>query len=336
MMYTDIVCTIGPKTHTKEAVVSLAKAGMTVMRCNFSHCTPKEYAERLRYREAAEKATGRKIAVLADLQGPRIRVKGVPSEGVSVEAGDELVFVTNNAPRRSGEIGVDDPYLHSDVSVGDSILIANGAIESVVRKVLPHEHRIVVEILNDGVIYPNKGLNMPNTKLTTSCLTDKDREDIKYLNKKDFDYVALSFVQSASDIKELRKLFNKKVKVIVKLERQEAIKNLDEIIDEADGVMVARGDLGVEMPFAEVPIVQKRIIRKCNARMKPVIVATQMLLSMVKEPFPTRAEVSDIANALYDGAHGVMLSDETANGDYALEAVKTMATVVARVEQELG
>jgi len=335
-MTTDIICTIGPKSHNEETIAQMTKAGMTILRNNFSHCTPQEYTERLAFAESAARATGRSLKILADLQGPRIRVKGVPEEGVKVNSGDRLTFVTGEAKTGQGEIAVDDPYLHSDIKVGDKILIANGAIESIVTEIEVDRNRIFVVIQNDGIIYPNKALNMPSTKLTTTSLTEKDKKDIEFLKDQPFDYIALSFVQNKEDVAELRSLFgDRKIKVIVKIERQEALKNIDEIIDAADGVMIARGDLAVEVPFYEVPVIQKYIIRKCHLKLKPVIIATQMLLSMMKEPTPTRAEVSDVANAIFDGAHGVMLSDETTNGDYPLKAVQTMAAVVRRIEEFL-
>lgn len=336
-MSTDIICTIGPKSQNEEVITHMAHAGMTILRNNFSHCTPEEYEQRLAIVKSIKEKTGRDIKILADLQGPRIRVKGVPAEGIEVRPGQRLSFVTNNQSLELGEIGVDDPYLHGDVAVGDQILIANGAIQTIVKEVMPNKNRIVAEVVNEGVIFPNKALNMPNTRLTTNSLTEKDKKDVEYLKTQPFDYVALSFVQSAADVYELRTLFGKRdIKVVVKIECQEALKNIDEIIEASDMVMVARGDLAVEVPYYQVPVVQKQLIRKCQQKLKPVVVATQMLLSMMKEPTPTRAEVSDVANAVFDGAHAVMLSDETANGIYPVESVQTMAAIVAEAEKFIG
>lgn len=335
-MITELIATIGPSSQKEETVIAMAEAGMTTMRANFSHCSEDEYKERVAFRDAASTAVGRQIKLLADLQGPRIRVRNVPEGGRTVVAEERVVFTTADADPEEGVLRLDDPYLHQDVKIGDPVLIANGALESVVTEVDVNAQRIVVRMLTDGIIFPNKGVNLPRTKLTTSCLTDKDRKDIAFLNTQPVDMVALSFVQSADDIRELRKLVtNPTIKLIVKIERQEALKHLDEIIEEADGVMIARGDLGVELPYEDLPIVQKQIIRKCHLHLKPAIVATQMLSTMVREPFPTRAEVSDVATAVFDGAHVVMLSDETANGEHPVEAVKTMATIAARVEREL-
>jgi pyruvate kinase len=334
-VFTDIVCTLGPTSSDPSIVEAMARAGMTIVRSNFSHCSHDEFAERIQLAETMREK-GLEFKMLADLQGPRIRVKNIPEAGITVQAGQSLVFVTHGKEVADGQIGMDDPHLHNDILSGEKILVANGAIETVVREVHKEKQEIHVEVINDGVIYPNKGLNFPMTRLTTSALTEKDRRDIEFLKTQPVDFVALSFVQSAEDVRELRSLLgDSSAKIVVKVERQEAVKNIDEILEEADAIMVARGDLGVEVPYFEVPIIQKRLIRKANLYRKPVIVATQMLLTMVREPSPTRAEISDIANAVFDGAHAVMLSDETANGKYPVEAVKTMAKVVRHTEQFL-
>lgn len=333
-MTTDIICTIGPKSSTHEIISAMAESGMTILRNNFSHCKTNEYLSRIEAVKLIKQDTGQEIKILADLQGPRIRVKGVPEEGIPVSKGTKLTFVTTGGELQTGEIGVDDPYLHSDVKIGDAILIASGAIETIVKAVDVPNFRIYVEVVNEGIIYPNKGLNMPTTKLTTSAITEKDKADIGFLMDQPFDYVALSFVQCAKDIAELRELFiGREIKVVAKIECQEAMKNIEEIIEAADMIMIGRGDLAVEMPFYEVPVAQKQIIRMCQKALKPVVVATQMLLSMMSEPTPTRAEVSDIANAVFDGAHAVMLSDETANGSYPVECVKTMKLITDRAEE---
>lgn len=332
-MYTDIICTAGPKSHDQESIYKMAELGMTIVRSNFSHCTEEEYLERISFVENAEKKLGKKIAILADLQGPRIRVKGVPAEGIEVIGGQKLTFVTNNQTALPGEIGIGDPHLHNDISPGESILIANGAIETIVTKTDPENHRIYVDVVNEGIIYPNKGVNMPHTKLTTSSLTEKDKLVLKFLNTVRCDMVALSFVRSPEDVHELRQLISDKTKIVVKIECKEALNQLDEIIKVSDAVMIARGDLGVEIPYFDVPIIQKTIIRKCHRHLKPSYVATQMFLSMVREPSPTRAEVSDVANAVYEGAKGVMLSDETANGLYPIKSVEMMSATIRRVEE---
>lgn len=335
-MRTHIVGTIGPSSDRRETFQAMVEAGLNTVRVNFSHATHEAYRGYLELIEAVEAATGRRVKILADLQGPRIRVDGVPKEGIPAVVGQELTFVSAAGDRAEGEIGVDGLALEEDVKVGDPILIANGAIETVVTRIDAANHRVVVEVRSDGVIYPRKGLNLPLTAISLPALTEKDRRDVEFLNTVRVDAIALSFVQSAADVESLRSLLrDRSVDIIVKIERQEALRNLDEIIAAADGVMVARGDLGVEIPYAELPVIQKRIIRKCQQALKPAIVATQMLMTMVREPQPTRAEVSDVATAIFDGAHAIMLSDETANGAYPVEAVKVMASVGAAVENYL-
>lgn len=334
-MTTGIIGTIGPKSHDEKMINKMIAAGMTIIRCNFSHCTFDEYKERLAIVKKYNKQHKTEVAVLADLRGPRIRIGVVADDGIDVKRGQILTFVTIPAKdKKSDEIPVDDHYLHVDVKKGDPLIIANGAIELVIESTSPANHRFTAKVLIGGTIYSRKGINVPATNFSTPVLTDKDIKDLKFVLKTGVDYVALSFVKSAEDIKRIKKIIGKKpVKVIAKIESRQALINIDEIIQESDGVMVARGDLGVEIPDEEVPIAQKKIVRKCHLYMKPAIVATQMMSSMVDNPFPTRAEVSDVANAVFEGAHIVMLSDETANGDYPLEAIKTMRKVVSKAEE---
>jgi len=336
-MTTKIIATVGPTSQSSGMITKLAKSGMNIMRCNFSHCTYAEYKERRQIALAYEKKYGEKIQLLADLRGPRIRVGFMPDDGVDIKKGQLVTFVTTPAKdKKADEIEIDDSYLHADVAKGDIVLIANGAMELVVETTSPAKHRFTARVLDGGTIYSKKGINLPTTRLTTPAFTDKDKKDLKFVIKTGVDMVALSFVQDAKDIERVKKIIGKRpISVIAKVERREAVKNINEIISAADGIMVARGDLGVEIPDEEVPIVQKKIIRKCHLKMKPVIVATQMLSSMVHNSFPTRAEVSDVANAVFEGAHVVMLSDETANGDYPLEAVKTMRRVASKAEEYL-
>lgn len=337
-MTTGIIATIGPASDTVKMFTALAKGGMDVVRCNFSHCTFVEYKSRLKMVREYNKRHGTTIKILADLQGPRIRIGELPKEGVAVKPGETVTFVAAAAPdRKPSEIPVDDPYLHVDVAKGDPILIASGAIELVVTKTLPKSHRFMAKVIVSGTIYTRKGINVPATNTSTPSFTKKDLADLKFVLKTGVDMVALSFVSNADDIVRVKKIIGKKpVMVIAKIERRAALNNIDEIIAASDGVMIARGDLGVEIPDDEVPIVQKQVVRKCHLHMKPAIVATQMLSTMVDNPFPTRAEVSDVANAVFEGAHNVMLSDETANGSYPLEAVKTMRKIVTTAEAHLG
>lgn len=336
-MTTDIVVTIGPTSDGETNFKKLVKAGMTIARNNFSHCKHDEFKARVAMIRRFNKQTGANIKILADLQGPRIRVGQMPESGLVLKPRQVVTFISAAGKnKKDDEIYIDDPYLHADVSVDDPILLSSGAIELRVTKTMPKQHRFQAEVIVGGVLYSRKGVNLPTTKLTTNSLTEKDLTDLKFILKTGTDYIALSFVQDAKDILRVKKAIGRlPVKVIAKIERREALKNLDEIIDAADGIMVARGDLGVEIPYAEVPIMQKAMIRKCHLRLKPAIVATQMLSSMVDNPFPTRAEVSDVANAVFDGAHAVMLSDETANGQYPIESVNMMRQVVEKAEEYL-
>ena len=278
------------------------------------------------------------IKIQADLRGPVIRIgSNIPEEGIDVKDGQILKFVTLPCHNKKvDEIEIDDPYLHADVKVGDPMLIGNGLIELEISRVFPDNHKFEARVIIGGLIFPRKGINLPITKLTTSSFTEKDISDLRHALKVGVDYVAMSFVSNANDLIKIRKLIGrKKVSVFSKIERREALVNLNEIIDASDGIIIARGDLGVEIPFEELPIFQKRIIRKCQRALKPVIVATQMLSSMVKNPIPTRAEVSDIANAIFEGAQYVWLSDETANGQYPVESVKAMKRIVEATDNYL-
>lgn len=337
-MTTGIIATIGPASDSEKMFTSLAKSGMDIVRCNFSHCKHDEYKERYKIVKAYNKRHGTDLKILADLRGPRIRIGELPEEGVVVKPGQSLTFVAVKAPdRKPNEIPVDDPYLHVDVAKGDPILIESGMIELIVTKTMPKSHRFVAKVVVGGTIFSRKGINAPATNLSTPAFTEKDLVDLKFVLKTGVDLVALSFVSGPEDIERVKKVIGKKpIGVIAKIERRAALQNIDAIIAASDGVMVARGDLGVEIPDDQVPIFQKQIVRKCHLHMKPAIVATQMLSTMVSNPFPTRAEVSDVANAVFEGAHTVMLSDETANGKYPIEAVKTMRKIVTTAEQHLG
>lgn len=338
-MKTRIIATIGPKSDTPEMIENLALAGMNIARNNFAHCTFDEYKSRYNIIKKINKKHGLNVKLQADLRGPIIRLGGIiPDEGIEVREGQILKFVTIPCKNKlSDEIVVDDPYLHTDVKKGDPMLIASGAIELIISKTTADSHKFQAKVIRGGIIYPRKAVNLPTTKLTTSSITEKDVKDLKFVLKTGVDCVAVSFVSTAEDIQKVRKIIgNKPVEIYAKIERREALNNIDEIIQASDGVIVARGDLGVEIPFEEVPIVQRQLIAKCQRYLKPVIVATQMLSNMVKTPIPTRAEVSDIANAIFDGAHIVWLSDETANGNYPLEAIQVMKKVVHKVDGYLN
>jgi pyruvate kinase len=337
-MKTKIICTIGPATDTEEMIERLALNGMDVMRCNFAHCKHDEYKDRYETIQKINKKYNLNVKIQADLRGPSIRLgENIPKEGIEVKEGDVLKFVTiPGEDKKPDELIVNDPYLHADVSIGEPMLIESGMIELEITKVMPEKHRFEAKVKIGGTIYPRKALNLPVTKLTTSSVTEKDIKDLEYVLSVGVDYVALSFVGSASDIQKIKDVIgDRPVKIMSKIERREALNNIDEIIEASDVIIVARGDLGVETPFEELPIIQKQLIRKCHSYLKPAVVATQMLKNMCKSPYPTRAEVSDIANAVFDGAHYVWLSDETANGDYPIEALKVMKKVIEKTDSFL-
>jgi len=337
-MKTKIIATVGPATDSHEMMEKLALAGVDVMRCNFAHCTFDEYKSRYDSIQEINKKHGLDVKIQADLRGPSIRLGAdIPDEGIQAKEGDILTFVTEPCnDKKAGELIVTDPYLHADVNVGDPMLIESGMIELIITETGIDSHKFKAKVVIGGTIYKRKAINLPSTKLTTSSLTEKDIKDLRYALSVGADYVAISFVSSKKDIDIVRnEIGDKPVLIMSKIERKEALINLDEIVDASDVIIVARGDLGVETPFEELPIVQKRIIRKCHQHLKPAVVATQMLKHMLESPYPTRAEVSDIAHAVFDGAHYVWLSDETTVGKYPIEAVTVMRKVTDKVDQYL-
>lgn len=329
-MRTKIIATIGPKSESYEMIRALAEAGVSIFRMNFSHCTHEEYlARREKVLRAAEELKT-PIAVMQDLQGPRIRVGKLPVEGRELHDGETVIFSTTPESDPS-IILIDEPYLHADIHIGDPILLAGGEMELVVTDI--KDTHIICKVIRGGILFSRKGVNVPRTKLSMSGLTDKDRADVAFALEQGVEYIAVSFVQSAHDVVALRELVGTKAKIIAKIETGLAVNDMDAIIKASDAIMVARGDLGIEIPIEQVPFVQKNLIRQAAWHKRGSITATQMLFSMVTHAHPTRAEVSDIAQAVWDGTDAVMLSDETASGDYPLEAVKTMARVVAEAEQ---
>ena len=326
---TKIVCTLGPATSTVDAIMSLAEAGMNVARLNFSHGTHEDHAERIRQVRDVAEVIGRPIAILGDLQGPRIRI-GQLALNVSLNPGDDITLV-HEGEERGGEIPVTYSELATDVRVGDRILVDDGLIELVALDV--QAPRVHARVIHGGVLRSHKGLNLPGVQVSAPSLTEKDVADVAFAVEQELDYLALSFVRRAEDITSLRALLPPWMSIIAKIEKDAALANIESIIRTADGVMVARGDLGVELPFEEVPVAQKRIIALANRVGRPVITATQMLESMITNPRPTRAEVSDVANAILDGTDAVMLSAETAAGAYPRLAVEAMSRIIAEVEQ---
>jgi len=333
-----ILCTIGPASRDPAKLERMIAAGMDGVRINFSHSSHQEAEDAVRMtREAAEKA-GRPIAVLADLQGPKLRIGDLPDDLPIVEGGEYLLVADSEAAAAKAAgpgvpvVPTNWESIGEDLSVGAPVLLDDGALAFEVVEI--RDGRVRLKASNDGILKANKGINLPGTDLAAPSLTDKDREDLEKALELGVDYVALSFVRRARDMTVLRELVDGRALLIAKLEKEQALDHLGEILRIADGVMVARGDLGVEMAFEEVPIVQKRVLRLTREMAKLGITATQMLESMINSPRPTRAEVSDVANALVDGTDVVMLSAETAAGAYPVEAVRTMDRIVRRIERE--
>lgn len=331
---TKIICTIGPASSSEDILRRMIRAGMNVARLNFSHGAYIEHAALIKKIRLAAKKEFEPVAILQDLQGPKIRVGELPKEGVQLKNGMAVVFSTkNNKFVRGKKIVLPVTYknLHKDIKVGHRIFLDDGLLEVKVEKI--SGQKIHTRVINGGKLTSHKGLNFPDSTLRVSSVSEKDKADLAFGLKQGVDLVALSFVTSAADVKGLRaRLKKSRVKIIAKIEKLEAVKNFDEILDEADGIMVARGDLGVEIPAEEVPLRQKEIVEKCRRVGKPVIVATQMLDSMTRNPRPTRAEVSDVANAVIDHADAVMLSGESASGGYPVETVEMMAKIIRKTE----
>lgn len=325
---TKIVCTLGPASATEEGIRGLIDAGMNVARLNFSHGTHSQHVEIIATLRRLSREKSHPVAILGDLQGPRIRVGDIPGE-IHVQQGEDLVLV-HEGLEEEGEIPITYDALASDVHVGDRILIDDGLIELIAMDV--SHPRVTARVLHGGAINPHKGLNLPGVHVSAPSITDKDVADVTFAIEQDLDYLALSFVRRATDIEKLRAMLPKGLLIVAKIEKDVALTNIESIIEASDGVMVARGDLGVELPFEEVPGAQKRIIALANLLGRPVITATQMLESMVENPRPTRAEASDVANAILDGTDAVMLSAETAAGAYPRLAVEAMRRIITQIE----
>ena len=332
---TKIVATVGPACDTFEKLVELVRAGVNVFRLNFSHGTYEDKTKVIEYIRQINKTEPVNIAILADLQGPKLRVGELAEGQVELQEGDEVIFTTVKSIGSKSKIYVSYPHLAQDVQIGERIFLDDGKMEVQVKKVL-NEEEVLVIVTVGGVLLPKKGVNLPDSALTMPSLTEKDIADLDFILQHNLDWVALSFVRKAIDIIDLKKRIKdrkSKMKVIAKIEMPEALKNIRDIIVESDGIMVARGDLGVELPVEQVPIIQKEIIRKSMHRAKPVIVATQMMESMMERTKPNRSEVSDVANAVLEGADAVMLSGETAMGDYPTLVVEMMSKIILEVEK---
>jgi pyruvate kinase len=325
---TKIVCTIGPASSSPSVLQALIAAGMNVARINFSHGSHEQHAEVIAAVRGLATELERPIAVLGDLQGPRIRIGDIPATVMLLEGSDILLAPESVA--RAGEIPVTYGELAADVKVGDRILINDGLLDLVVLDV--QAPRVAARVVHGGPLSSHKGINLPGVLVSAPSITEKDRTDIDFAVAQEVDYLALSFVRRAKDIEGLRRLIPRHMLVVAKIEKDTALANIDNILRVTDAVMVARGDLGVELPFEEVPIAQKRIISLANSAGRPVITATQMLESMIENPRPTRAEASDVANAILDGTDAVMLSAETAAGQYPELAVRAMSRIITEIE----
>jgi pyruvate kinase len=326
---TKIVCTLGPSSSTADTIRQLMEAGLNVARINFSHGTHEQHAATIKMVRDVASSMNRPIAILGDLQGPRIRI-GDLAQPVMLEDGSD-VHLAPEGQEQPGDLPVTYEQLANDVHVGDRILINDGLLELVVLDV--HAPRVTARVLHGGRLTSHKGINLPGVQVSAPSITEKDREDVVFAVKQELEYLALSFVRKAEDITQLRTMIPKEMLVVAKIEKDSALDNIESIVKATDVEMVARGDLGVELPFEEVPFAQKRIISFCNRLGRPVITATQMLESMITHPRPTRAEASDVANAILDGTDAVMLSAETAAGQYPRLAVEAMSRIIHEIER---
>jgi pyruvate kinase len=334
MKKTKIVATLGPASSDKETLLEMINQGVNVCRMNFSHGSYDDHAKVAALIREINDETGFHIGILADLQGPKIRVGEVENNGVELVVGEELIITTKECIGTKEKVYLTYTSFPSDVSVGDILLMDDGKLKLKVISTDSKEN-VVTKIIHGGILSSKKGVNLPNTKISMPSLTEKDRKDLDFALGLDVDWVGLSFVRTARDIIELKHIISsqkKHAKVIAKIEKPEAIEDIEDIISETDAVMIARGDLGVEVPMEKVPNLQKTIIKACREKAKPTIVATQMMESMIINFAPTRAEVNDGANAVMDGADAVMLSGETSVGKYPVEVINTMANILISVE----
>lgn len=337
MIKTKIVCTIGPASDSYKKIEKLIQGGMDVARLNFSHGSYEKHHQIIENIRQASLKTNEPVAILQDLGGPKIRIGKIEKEPILLKEGSSFILTNREVP--GDEQGVSVPFssLPQKVKKGDCIFLADGTIELKVKELTLTD--IICRIVRGGKLTSRKGINIPNISMDIPSLTEKDYQDILFGIKNKVDFIGLSFTRNAKDVLRARKFLKKNgaedISLIAKIEKKEAIDNLKEIIEASDGIMIARGDLGVEIPLENVPLVQKDIIKRCNFVGKPVITATQMLMSMVSSPRPTRAEVTDVANAILDGTDAIMLSEETAVGNYPVEAVETMNKIALRVEKAI-
>jgi len=334
MKKTKIIATIGPATYDESVLSQIIEEGVNVCRLNFSHGSHEEYQKVIDFVRKLNDEQGYHTALLADLQGPKLRLGDVENGEVEIQTGDKIILTSEEMVGNAQKAFVSYPKLANDVQAGARILIDDGKI---VLKALQSDgaNEVVAEIIQGGVLRTNKGANFPDTKVSMPCLTKKDLVDLEFALDQGIEWIALSFVRSAQDVREVKKIIEKgttPAKVIAKIEKPEALNEIDDIIKEADALMVARGDLGVEIPMQDVPIIQKELVRKCRTASKPVIIATQMIESMMDSITPTRAEVNDVANAVMDGADAVMLSAETSLGNHPVEVIKAISKIIEKSE----
>ena len=327
---TKIVCTIGPSSASPDVIRRLVQAGMSVARLNFSHGTRADHEEHINMLRSVASETGIPVTLMQDLQGPKIRTSNIGPDGLQLTRGSKITFGSAGS---SADVEIDYPTLADEASPGTRILMDDGLLE--VRVIEIKSPLLICEVIEGGLLKNRKGVNVPELHLTLPSMTDQDRDNVAFGIEHGIDWISLSFVRTADDVRTLRDFLTSRgadIPIIAKIEKPHAIDHLEEIIEVSDGLMVARGDLGVEMPPEKVPMLQKRIIRLCNMSVKPVITATQMLESMIRDPRPTRAEANDVANAILDGTDAVMLSGETAMGLHPVEAVEMMARIARETE----
>lgn len=331
---TKIIATMGPSTADVEVLKQIIIAGVDVCRINFSHGEWDAHLSMINKIRQVNEELDTHVAILADLQGPKLRIGKVDENKMFLEDGATMLLTNEDTISKGNKIHVKYPTLAQDVKVGERVLLDDGKLELEFTKIVD-EKNVEARVINGGYLSSNKGFNLPSSNLSVDSLTEKDRKDLEFIMKHDFDWIALSFVREADDIHNLRKILNEngsQARIIAKVEKPQAVENIDEIILATNAIMVARGDLGVEMPMEEVPMIQKRIVSKCIQASKPVIIATQMMESMIVSPTPTRAEANDVANAVMDGADAVMLSAETSVGEYALKAVQAVEKILGSTE----
>lgn len=337
MRKTKIVCTLGPATDSEEVLRELMLAGMNVARINFSHGNYKDQADRINMFKKVRDELGLPVPLLLDTQGPEIRIGKFENNEIFLDKGQEFVLLNNDELGDKYKVSITYKTLYQEIDIGRIILVNDGTIELKVKEI--RDKDIVCEVIQGGKLTNRKSINIPDFIVNLPGITEKDIADITYGIEAGFDYIAASFVRKPQDVLEIREVLKQNngehIKIISKIENREGIDNFDEILNVSDGIMVARGDLGVEIPMEEVPVYQKQFIKKTYKQGKPVITATQMLESMINNPRPTRAEVSDVANAIYDGSSGIMLSGETASGNFPVECVKTMNKIAIKIESSI-